>query len=330
MSYWRIIPDKLIDWIEQTKNPERYARLILLLIRLANWGDGIYSDGIEVKRGQIRITGRKLAQRLGYSKSAVNRLLLSLQKAGWVELSSQNNLTIISLLWLTQPGHLEAFKRDTQSQKVGHQAGHDKQKEQRATTLHTGHQAGHDKQESGTPESGQAGIRSIRNIEVEEDEVKEDKNTHIDAGEGIDLEEVGEKLKNLHKRVREEIELRQVTDLTLSEIEEAAGKIRKAFVKSYKKETGNLPAIRAHEYSQLKKLIAHSCPDRESLNEWLKTLLERIEAGNYWRINNSFISKNGRSFYTFVHTIPAIMEGQGRSLTGKGENKVQEAEVKPW
>jgi len=329
MKQFRILPDALIDWIERQRVPERYYRLVALLLRYANWASGTYSDGVELQKGQVRLTLRKLAKITGYSLDAVHRLVRRLSTAGWVELSTNGNLTIITLTWLAKPEHLEASNPNTQTPKPERQPEHAKQSTTIAIQPYPERQPEHPDAETRTPETAKPEIRSIRSIEVEEDEVKEDKNTHIDAG-GIDLEEVGKKLKNLHKRVREEIELRQVTDLTLSEIEEAAGKIRKAFVKSYKKETGNLPAIRAHEYSQLKKLIAHSCPDRESLNEWLKTLLERIEAGNYWRINNSFISKNGRSFYTFVHTIPAIMEGQGRSLTGKGENKVEEAEVKPW
>jgi len=51
MGYWKIIPEELIDWIEEkTSNPERYHRLVNYLIRIVNWGDGTYHDGVEVKK----------------------------------------------------------------------------------------------------------------------------------------------------------------------------------------------------------------------------------------------------------------------------------------
>jgi len=290
MKQFRILPDALIDWIEQTKNPERYARLILLLIRLANWGDGTYSDGIEVKRGQIRITGRKLAQRLGYSKSAVNRLLLSLQKAGWVELSSQNNLTIISLLWLTQAGHLEAFKRDTQSQKAGHQAGHDKQKEQRATTLHTGHQAGHHKQESGTPESGQAGIRNNKkNIETKEIEKKEEKykgsNKAPEKGDNV--------LENSKKQINREI-IRNVVE-----------KIASEFKAKYKARFNRYPIIDKASTKRIEEALANSATDFEELKDLSRHLIQKIP--DYFKLRDKWVREKGYSWFAFSYRVGDLL-----------------------
>jgi len=141
-----------------------------------------------------------------------------------------------------------------------------------------------------------------------------------------DFEEKKERLKVLRQKVREELEFQEVTSLSLQQITEAALKVRKKFAEVYKEKNKNLPAIRSHEFSQLKKLIALSCPDEEALKEWLEALLPKVE--NFWRIRNDFTRKHGHTFYTFVHTIPEILEGKGRSLVGKGKNEM--LEVKVW
>jgi len=124
MNYFRIIPDELIDWIEQRRNPERYSRLILILVREANWATGTYKDGVQLHKGQVRITLRKLAQRLDCSLDTVRRLVYSLEKAGWLQVTNENNVTIISLLWLTKPVHLSASNPFTSTHKPVHKPVH--------------------------------------------------------------------------------------------------------------------------------------------------------------------------------------------------------------
>ena len=101
-KYYKPSPDNLTDWIEDnTKNPERFHRLVNILKRLSNWADGTYNDGIKVKRGEIRITINQLANKLGYSYDSTWNMLRRLQKAGWISIQNEYKLTIITLNWIT-------------------------------------------------------------------------------------------------------------------------------------------------------------------------------------------------------------------------------------
>ena len=179
MNYFRIIPDELIDWIEQRRNPERYYRLVILLLRLSNWGNGTYNDGVEIKKGQVRITLRKLSQKTGYSLTAIHKLLKRLSSAGWVSISNQNSLTVITLLWLYEGEgeHPKAFKVNTKGQKGEHKGKQEGEREKviNATNIsiygkQEGEQQGkQETAERGTPKTAEGEIGNIRSIK----EIKE-------------------------------------------------------------------------------------------------------------------------------------------------------------
>ncbi len=167
MSYWKIIPEELIDWIERRKNPERYAWLILTLTREANWGTGTYSDGIQIHKGQVRITLRKLAKKLKCSLDTIRRLVYSLEKAGWLKVHSKNNITIISLLWLTQPVHLSDANPFTPDKKPVHQPEQPKESATKNISHQPEHQPVQDKQQTRSSSESQPVIRNNTKINTQ-------------------------------------------------------------------------------------------------------------------------------------------------------------------
>jgi len=300
MGYGKILPDSLIDWIERTRAPERYYRLVAILLRNSNWGDGTYSDGVKLKRGQVRVTERKLAKILGYSKSAINRLLLNLKNAGWIEIQSENNLTIISLVWITKAGHPNRSKRDTVKVQAGHQAGQENTSETRDKKHQEEHKTGRQTQESGTPKSTQAGIGNIRIIETKELETNEDKNRESDINTSrpsgkSDLD--SEEEKKIDREEKEEI-----TDTLLQTVVE---KVKAEFKVRYRIRFNRFPVIDRKSTERVLETLKESASNREELSDIVNRLIQKIP--DFFKKTDKWVMQHGYSWYAFSWRIADLL-----------------------
>ena len=290
MNYWKIIPDKLVDWIEQTKNPERYARLILLLSRLSNWGDGTYSDGVAVKRGQVRITLRKLAQKTGYSLTAIHKLLKRLSNAGWITISNQNSLTIITLHWLYEGEHQNTLKVNTKSLK-GEQQGEQKNKSNTIAQDTKGEQQGEQEiAERLTPKQAQGEIRNNKkNIETKEIEKKEEKykgsNKTPEKGDNV--------LENSEKQINREI-IRNVVE-----------KIASEFKAKYKAKFNRYPILDKASTKRIEEALANSATDFEELKDLSRHLIQKIP--DYFKLRDKWVREKGYSWFAFSYRIGDLL-----------------------
>ncbi len=349
-------------FMEQRLEERRKKRDLLGFLSYdANFKTGTFKKtGITLQRGEVKRTIRKLSLILQIPRTTIIRYIRELEELGLLSVRREKGQTIITLHFYPQsektqetqcvdtppaePWTPQTQNRGHQNSSVhGHPAENSEEEEMQGirndekvsteASMDTQNSQSVDTQngESWTPKSENRGHKKNKNI-YEEKEITEEKESNYESNnsdarsEKLDFEEKKERLKVLRQKVREELEFQEVTSLSLQQITEAALKVRKKFAEVYKEKNKNLPAIRSHEFSQLKKLIALSCPDEEALKEWLEALLPKVE--NFWRIRNDFTRKHGHTFYTFVHTIPEILEGKGRSLVGKGKNEM--LEVKVW
>ena len=314
MSYWKIIPEELIDWIEKTKAPERYHRLVNILLRLSNWADGTYNDGVEVKKGQVRLTLRKLSQKTGYSLTAIHKLLKRLSIAGWISISNQNSLTVITLNWLYEGEHPEAVKVNTNPQKGEHQGKQENQTNTIATKTEGEHQGEQKIQERCTPEKPEGEIRNnTKNIEIirskkqYEDKHTENNRTAPPQNSGSDSEE--------GKKIDREI------------VERLTEEIIREFKVRYKQRYKRYPVIDRGSRQRVIDTLLLSAENEEELADIVKNAISKIPA--FFFLTDKWVMKQGYSFFAFSYRLgdllskpvnkPNVNEGWSR------EQKVGEA-----
>ena len=290
MSYWKIIPEELIDWIEKTKAPERYHRLVNILLRLSNWADGTYNDGVEVKKGQVRLTLRKLSQKTGYSLTAIHKLLKRLSIAGWISISNQNSLTVITLNWLYEGEHPEAVKVNTNPQKGEHQGKQENQTNTIATKTEGEHQGEQKIQERCTPEKPEGEIRNnTKNIEIIRSKKQyEDKHTENNSAppqnSGSDSD--GKKIdRGIVERVAEEI-------------------VRK-FKLNYKRKFNRYPIIDRKSKQRVIDTLFESAETQEELQDLVQTLISKIP--DFFSLTDPWVRKQGYSFFAFSFRISDLL-----------------------
>ena len=292
MNPFRIIPDELIDWIEKRKNPERYAWLVLTLTREANWATGTYKDGVQIHRGQVRITLRKLAKKLKCSLDSIHRLISALQQAGWIKVSNQNNVTVISLLWLTQPEHLLSLNPNTSSEKPERQPEQGKGSDARDSLAQPERQPEHESQETRTPFSAQPEIRSIRsNIEVKENEIKEVRNKESSnkaAPQSSDSgsEEEGKKIDRVV-------------------VERVVEEVVREFKLHHKRKFNRYPIIDRKSKQRIVDTLIESAETEEELQELVRELIEQIP--RFFYLNDPWVRKQNYSFFAFSFRISDLL-----------------------
>ncbi len=288
MSYWKIIPEELIDWIEKTKAPERYHRLVNILLRMSNWADGTYNDGVEVKKGQVRLTLRKLSQKTGYSLTAIHKLLKRLSSAGWISVSNQNSLTVITLNWLYEGEHPKAVKVNTNSQKGEHQGKQEKQINATATN-NKGERKGEQKiQERCTPKKAKGEIRNnTKNIEIiRSKKQNEDKQTENNSAPPQNSAEEGKKIdRGIVERVAEEI-------------------VRE-FKLNYKRKFNRYSIIDRKSKQRVIDTLLESAETEEELQDIVQTLINKIP--EFFSLTDPWVRKQGYSFFAFSFRISDLL-----------------------
>jgi len=290
MNYWKIIPDKLVDWIEQQRNPERYYRIVILLLRISNWGNGTYKDGVKVKKGQKRITLRKLAQITGYSLDSVHRIIKNLQKSGWIDFYNRNNLTIITLTWITKPEHLKASNPNTQTPKPEHQPEHTEQSTTIATQSYPEHQPEHTNNETRTPKTAKPEIRNNnKNIETKEIEKKEENNKQSNKAP----EKGDNVLDDSKKQINREI-IRNVVE-----------KIASEFKAKYKAKFNRYPIIDKASTKRIEEALANSATDFEELKDLSRHLIQKIP--DYFKLRDKWVREKGYSWFAFSYRVGDLL-----------------------
>ncbi len=95
MKGWVKIHRRLINW--QHYNKPNVKIVFLHLMLMANYEDGTTENGIEVKRGQLVVSLKGLADTLGISMSAVRYALKTLQQSGEVNVITHKRYTLITV-----------------------------------------------------------------------------------------------------------------------------------------------------------------------------------------------------------------------------------------
>ena len=306
MSYWKIIPEELIDWIEEkTSNPERYHRLVNYLIRIVNWGDGTYSDGVKVKRGEKRISINELAKKLKYSYGSTWEMLKNLEKAGWISIFSHYKLTIISLNWLK---HCDTRTDNRFSENpITEPENSDNKPDNKSDNSKTGATSSKanlpDNKPDNTSDSkisksryqnqAQADIRNnTNNIEIiRTKKQNEDKHTENNSappqnsGSGSDSEE-GKKIdRGIVERVVEDI-------------------VRE-FKLSYKRKFNRYPIIDRKSKQRVIDTLFESTETQEELQDLVQTLISKIP--DFFSLTDPWVRKQGYSFFAFSFRISDLL-----------------------
>ena len=321
-SYWKTIPDALIDWVEKTRAPERYYRIIAILLRNSNWGSGVYRDGVKVERGQARITLHKLSEKTGYSLAAIRRLLKQLQKNGWVKIQSQNNLTIISLVWITEPAHLLKLNRNTFPKKAKHKAEHQKPCTPILLSGQEAHKAEHHSKGTGAPLEAQPELRNKRSIETKEEEIKE-------GGDKITSPTENSESKILEKKKDKEFIEAKLKEKD-ERLKEAVSHITNTFKNEYKKHFNKFPLVDRRSQERILESLRLSANSPDELKGITDTIVERIP--DFFHLKDDWVKKKGHSFYAFSWRIDSLLSASipVYATSHKDRGKYEMKEYVPW
>jgi chemotaxis protein histidine kinase CheA len=365
-KYYKPSPDNLTDWIEDnTKNPERFHRLVNILKRLSNWADGTYNDGIKVKRGEIRITINQLANKLGYSYDSTWNMLRRLQKAGWISIQNEYKLTIITLNWIThyneestgnnsQPDNRNSKNPITESKFSDNKPDSKSDNREPSATINNANKP--DNKPDSKPDSKisdsryqnqvQPDIRNKRsNKEIKEREIKEEKNIEADNKSADqkteNFEEKKEKLKEFREEVKKEIkesseskeessskdEDEPVTD---AHIRASVERIKEAFKTEYVKRFNKPAYISVNSINKIFKDFKESYKTRKRLKEAETLLIEKIP--DFFSLTDEWVRKKGYSFFAFSWRIGDLLsEPVKPKYCGSYTNKeFSLTEAMPW
>ena len=326
MGYWKIIPEELIDWIEgKTSNPERYHRLINYLIRIVNWGDGTYSDGVEVKRGEKRISINELAKKLKYSYGSTWEMLKNLEKAGWISIFSQYKLTIISLNWLK---HCDTrtdnrFSKNPITESENPDSKSDNKPDNSKTSATNSKANLSDNKSDSTSDNkiskfryqnqAQADIRNnTKNIEIIRSKKQyEDKQTDNKAAPPQNSGSGSEEGKKIDRGI----------------VERVTEEIIREFKVRYKQRYKRYPVIDRGSRQRVIDTLLLSAENEEELADIVKNAISKIPA--FFFLTDRWVIKQGYSFFAFSYRLgdllskpvnkPNVNEGWSR------EEKVEEA-----